>query len=117
MDMNPESQRQAGQYWAVLSGLLPVFIIGGLVAMTTNLRKIYTLPSKQRMAVELIMTGMIGGVAALVAVALLPLMWDGSTPTMEIAIAALAGSYGQKTFDLLRLKLLGPGDGNNGFAN
>jgi hypothetical protein len=109
--------RAASQYWAVLSGLLPVFIIGGLVAMITNLRKVHALPSKQRMAVELVMTGMIGGVAALVAVACLPLMWDGSTPTMEIAIAALAGSYGQKTFDLLRIKLLRPGDGNNGSAN
>jgi hypothetical protein len=59
------------------------------------------------MIAELVLTGMIGGVAALAAVALLPLFWDGANPTVEIAIAALAGSYGQKTFDMLTKRVLG----------
>jgi hypothetical protein len=104
---DPGGIREAGEYWRALYNLLPVFVVGVMVAMTTNLRKIYALPSWQRIIAELILAGMIGGVAAMAAVALLPLVWDGTNPSVEIAIAALAGSYGQKTFDLLTKRIIG----------
>lgn len=105
--IEPVGGREASEYWAAAYNLLPVAIIGGLVAMATNLRKIYAMQGYKRRLAELGLTGLVGGLAAAMAVAILPLVFDGPSTNMEIAIAALAGSYGQKTFDMLTDKVLG----------
>lgn len=108
--IEPGSGKEAGTYWLELLGLWPLIIIGGIMAVITNLRKLSEMPSKKRIPIELFITFVIGAGAALVAVGILPLVFGDISPKIEIGVAGLAGSFGQKSFDLIVKRLLGRGN-------
>lgn len=93
-------------YWLELLNLWPLIMIGGVMAVITNLRKLSELPTGKRVLIELFITVAIGMGAALVAVGVLPLFFENINPKVEIGVAGLAGSIGQKSFDMLRVFLL-----------
>lgn len=102
--------KNAQEVWLALYNLLPFVIIGGFAAMVTKVKKIYALPlNPRRRLLELVITGLVGGMVALVAVAVLPLVFDSdhTNTHLEIAAATLAGSYGQKIYDIILGRVLG----------
>ena len=105
--MEPNTPKDASEYLPTLVGFLPLAVIGAIVALITSARKLYELPTKKRIAVELFITLFVGAAAALVAVGILPLIFGEITPKIEIGIAGLAGSFGQKSFDMLLSRLSG----------
>ena len=79
-----------------------------VAAMISTLRKIHNKPVHNCRWLELAFSTLVGGVAALAALAFLPLVFGADiSPKIEIAFAALAGSYGQKTFDIIVHKIIG----------
>ena len=105
--MEPNSSKDASEYWSTLAGLLPLAIIGAIVALITSARKLYEMPTKKRIATELLLTLCVGAAAALVAVGVVPLICGNIDPKIEIGIAGLAGSFGQKSFDIVLGRLTG----------
>lgn len=77
--------------------------------MVARLRKIKQQPDWKDRILDLIITGLVGAAVAGVTVAVVPLFYSGTSPSVELAIGALAGSYGLKAFDLLMERVLGKG--------
>ena len=102
-------ERQAAEYWAAIVAFLPVAVVGGVVAMVARLRKIKHAPDWKDRILDLIITGLVGAVVAVVTVMVAPLFYSGTSPSVELAIGAVAGSYGLKAFDLLMERILGKG--------
>jgi hypothetical protein len=105
--MEPNSTKEATDYLYVLQALIPPVIIGAIVAIITGAKKLHKLPTRKRIIMDICLTALVGASAALMAVCIAPLLADNISSKVEIGIAALAGSFGQKAFDLMKDKLSG----------
>lgn len=101
------SVKAASDYVEILIRIVPVMCVGGTVAVITQLRHIAeqrTWARRTLMCLSVLGVGCVSGGLAVLGLSLfLP------TPTVEfdIVAAAVAGSAGQKTFDIYGYKIFG----------
>lgn len=99
--------REAADYLTILIRIGPIIAVGGVVAVITHIHQII----EQSTVLKKILTGLsvlgVGCVSGGVVVLALPLLWGNPTPEMDILAAAIAGSAGQKGFDLIAKRFLG----------
>lgn len=109
--MDEQGLHQAGEYVGVFWRTFPLVIIGGLMALALNFSKVMEMRPWIAKLYTLISVVVVGGAAAFVAVLCIPLFpewfWVAvpKTPESDMVIAAIAGSCGQKVFDVLAWRL------------
>lgn len=97
----------ADVYWRILARLLPIVFVGGLVAMIVNLTTILHERTWARRLCTCLTCIAVGCVAAGVAALGLSLFIARPSPELELVSAAVAGSGGQKIFDIYGQRLFG----------
>lgn len=99
--------RTACDYMTVLKHILPVMGVGGFVAFVMHLRQLtYAHTWARRIALCASIIG-VGCVSGGVAVLGLSLFLPSPTVEFDLVAAAVAGSAGQKTFDIYGRRLFG----------
>lgn len=99
--------RTAQDYWDVLSRIAPIAIVGGVVAMVVNLLRIAHERTWMRRLLATLSVVSVGCVSAGVAALGLQFFLQAPTPEVELLAGAIAGSSGQKIFDIYARKLFG----------
>lgn len=99
--------KSASQYWDVLARIVPITVVGGGVAVVVNLMSIAHERTWLRRLLSTVSVLSVGCVAAGVAALGLRLFMPAATPEIELLAGALAGSSGQKIFDIYARKLFG----------
>lgn len=110
MALDPETQdvvKTACDYWVVLARITPVAIVGGFVAFVTNLLRIAHEPSWVGRVLTFISVVSIGCVAAAASALGIELFLIEPSVEIELLVASIAGSSGQKIFDIYAGKLFG----------
>lgn len=97
----------ADVYWQILRNVLPLSIVGGVVAMTVNLAKIFREKTWCRRLLSCLCVVSVGCVSAGVAGLGLGLFVHQVSPELQIVSSAIAGSWGQRVFDVYGRKLFG----------
>jgi hypothetical protein len=101
------SLADAAVYWDILYRLIPIALVGGGVAMTINMQRVMSAPTWARRLGMCLYVAAVGCVAAGVAALGLSLFLRAPSQEMQILAGALAGSSGQKIFDIYSRKLFG----------
>ncbi|MDR2051133.1 MAG: hypothetical protein LBQ63_05105 [Deltaproteobacteria bacterium] len=99
--------RDASIYWEVLHRLIPIAMVGGFVAMTINFRTILRAPTWARRLGLCVYVAAVGFIGAGVAALGLSLFIQSPSQETQILVAALAGSSGQKIFDIYARRIFG----------
>lgn len=113
LPIDPEevnNARTAADYIERLIQILPVMGVGGVVAVLTQGHRIFlqrTWPRRIFMCLSVVGVGFVSGGIAVLG---LSLFLPAPTVEFDILAAAVAGSAGQKTFDIYSRKLFGIGN-------
>ncbi len=99
--------RTASDYWDILSRIVPIAVVGGVVAMVVNILRIAYERTWMRRLLALVSVVSVGCVSAGAAALGLKLFLLTPTPEVELLAGAIAGSSGQKIFDIYARKLFG----------
>lgn len=99
--------RTASDYWEVLYRIVPIAVVGGVVAMIVNIIRIAHERTWARRALATVSVVCVGCVSAAAAALGLKLFLPNPTPEIELLAGAIAGSSGQKIFDIYARKLFG----------
>lgn len=94
-------------YWEILYNSIPLSIVGGLTAMIMNLNNIMSESSWLKRIAGAVCVVLVGGVAAGVAALGLGLFIASPKPEIQIVASAIAGSTGQRLFDIYGHKIFG----------
>lgn len=97
---DPENMRTAADYWQVLVRVIPVALFGGITAMTLNLFKIAREKTWLHRILMIIAVSSTGALSAVIGVLGISLFLPGTSPEVDIVIAGVCGSLGQRTFDI-----------------
>lgn len=99
--------RAASDYWEVLYRIVPIIVVGGAVAMVVNIIRIACERTWARRALAAVSVVCVGCVSAGAATLGLKLFMPSLSPEIELLAGAIAGSSGQKIFDIYAQKLFG----------
>jgi hypothetical protein len=99
--------RDAAVYWEVLYRLIPIALVGGFVAMIINFKSVMSAPTWARRLGLCVYVAAVGCIAAGVAALGLSLFVSGPSQELQILAGALAGSSGQKIFDVYARRIFG----------
>ncbi len=102
-----EAARTASDYWDVLARIVPIAFVGGIVAVCVNLLRIMHEHTILRKLCTFIAVISIGCVSAGVAALGIELFVQTATPEIELLFGAIAGSSGQRIFDMYAKRLFG----------
>lgn len=112
MSVNPEDIHEAAKkavqatdYLDVLYRIGPIIAIGGIVAMITHLHQIVEQKTWLRRIFTALSVVGVGCVAGGIVVLALPLFWPNPSAEVDILASAVAGSAGQKGFDVIMEKI------------
>lgn len=102
-----DAARTAADYWTVIYRVVPLVLVGGFVSFVINLLKITHEPTWRGRLLLLASVISVGCVAAGVSALGLQLFMSNPTVEIELLAASIAGSSGQKVFDIYSKKLFG----------
>lgn len=98
----------ASTYWKILANLIPLSLVGGVVAMALNLSTILQERTWLRRILGCVCVVAVGCVSAGVAALGLSLFITRPSPELQIVSSAVAGSMGQRVFDIYGRRIFGP---------
>ena len=102
-----ESAKTAADYWTVLHRIYPLMVVGGIVGLITNFMRIAHERSWRGKIFTFITVISVGFIAAGTTALGLELFIVSPTLEIELLCASVAGSTGQKMFDLYARRIFG----------
>lgn len=97
----------AAVYWDTLARLTPLALFGGVVAMILNLMRAVRCRKWLCRIILCLYVFCVGCISAMVAALGISLFVPRPTPEIELLAAAVAGSSGQKIFDIYAWRIFG----------
>lgn len=107
LDVDGRHIKTAQEYWTLFNNLLPIAVAGGFSAMAVNLLRIAHERTWVSRLIMLFSVIAVGCVAACIGALGISLFVPAPSAEIELLVGALAGSSGQKIFDIYTTRLFG----------
>lgn len=117
LNLDEQHIKTAETYWQLFNNLLPIAIAGGFSAMAVNLLRIAHEKTWVSRIIMLFSVIAVGCVAACIGALGISLFVPNPSAEVELLVGALAGSSGQKIFDIYTTRLFGQYRNRNEFRS